>query len=330
MRPFYFILWAGMLVACVGLTGCKKDCDAETPVHIHRFDRDLYRLLQSDHRPDLQDSLAAACAPLLHVIGRSIFRTEDTQTSAFFDRMLNYYAEPTLNRLYSDALNTFADVDGIEDELVACFRRLRTLFPSMQLPAVYMHVSGLQQNVIVADSLLSLSIDKYLGVDYPLYRDYFYGCRLRRMTPEHVVPDGLTAWLLSEYPFRGDERSLLDRMIYEGKIKYVLQLVCPRYTPELGMGYTPEEYRWCRRNEKMLWRRLIEHKHLFTPDAATTAKYFSDAPSAFIADDAPGNLGAWTGWRIVARYMDRTHTSPEALMNENDSQEILRQSKYKP
>ena len=328
-RPFRFMLYAAMLTVCVGMTGCKGDSDVGTPVHIHRFDRDLYRLVQSD-RPELRDSLALAYAPLLRVVGRSIFHSGDMQASAFFERAINYYAEPTLNRLYRDALDTFADVDDIEDELRHCFRRLQTFFPAMQVPAVYMHVSGLQQNVIVADSLLSLSVDKYLGDDYPLYRDYFHGYRLRRMTPEQVVPDYLTAWLLSEYPFRGDARVLLDRMVYEGKIKYVLQLVCPRYTPEVWTGYTPAEYRWCRRNEQALWRYLIEHKHLYTPDAATTAKYFSDAPAAFIADDAPGNLGAWTGWRMVAKYMDRTRTSPEELMNDRDSRHILRQSNYKP
>ena len=85
-----------------------------------------------------------------------------------------------------------------------------------------MHVSGFNQNVLVGDSLLSLSIDKYMGKDYPLYQDFFYDSQKLKMQRGLVVPDYLAGWLMSEYPFAGKENVLLDRMIYEGKIKYLL------------------------------------------------------------------------------------------------------------
>jgi gliding motility-associated lipoprotein GldB len=324
-------LFALLLAASAAQPGCdtgsREATDGAIPVR--RFDRDFYRLLRMD-TPEWQQQIAADYAPLLPLIEKSLFRTDSTQTPAFFERLLNYYAEPTLEQLYRDALEEYENVESIEKELGNAFRRLQNYFPGMRIPAVYMHVSGLRQNVIVADSLLSLSIDKYLGADYPLYRDFFHAGQRRRMERDYVVPDCLTAWLLSEYPFRGDSRVLLERMIYEGKIKYILHQACPQLIPERWMGYTPEEYQWCRRNEKTLWRLMIERKHLYTPDAATTGRYFSPAPSTFIADEAPGNLGVWMGWQIVAKYMDKTHTSPENLMNDGDYREILRKSKYKP
>jgi hypothetical protein len=312
-------------------TGCGPNGQnaTATDVHIRRFDREVYRLLLTD-TPALQRQIAADYAPLLEVIGKSLFGTDGAQTPAVFDRLLDYYAEPTLKQLYRDALKQYEDVETIENELENGFRYLQSRFPGMQLPAVYMHVSGLRQNVIVADSLLSLSIDKYLGADYPLYRDFFSPVRLRRMERAYVVPDYLTAWLMSEYPFKGDERILLDRMIYEGKIKYILHRACPQFAPDRWMGYTPEEYRWCRQNEKTLWLLMIERKHLYTPHAPTTARYFSDAPSTFVDDRAPGNLGVWIGWQIVTQYMNKTHVLPENLMNDGDYREMLRKSKYKP
>jgi hypothetical protein len=325
-------LFTLLLATSTAQSGCDPDGRnaAAGTIPLRRFDRDFYRLLQTD-TPALQQQIAAGYAPLLEVIGKSLFRMEDsTPTPALFERLLNYYAEPTLNQLYRDALKQYENVETIESELGNSFRRLQSRFPGMQIPAVYLHVSGLQQNVIVADSLLSLSIDRYLGADYPLYRDFFRADQRRRMERIYVVPDCLTAWLLSEYPFRGDGRVLLERMIYEGKIKYILHQACPQLIPEMWMGYTPAEYQWCRRNEKTLWRLMIERKHLYTPDAATTTRYFSAAPSTFIADDAPGNLGVWVGWQIVAKYMDKTHVSTENLMNDGDYREILRKSKYRP
>ncbi|MCD7849188.1 MAG: hypothetical protein LUH63_05295 [Parabacteroides sp.] len=51
-----------------------------------------------------------------------------------------------------------------------------------------MHVSGFNQNVLVGDSLLSISIDKYLGEEYPLYQEFFYDFQSRLMTPGHIAP----------------------------------------------------------------------------------------------------------------------------------------------
>jgi uncharacterized protein YjaZ len=96
------------------------------------------------------------------------------------------------------------------------------------------------------------------------------------------------------------------------------------------MGYTPEEYTWCGQNEKMLWKYIIENKHLYTPDILTVTKYFSGVPQTFIADDAPGDLGSWIGWQIVSKYMNNTKTTVESLINNTDYMEILSKSKYKP
>ena len=200
----------------------------------------------------------------------------------------------------------------------------------MQIPAVYMHVSGFQQNILVDDNLLSISIDKYLGSDYPLYEDFFYDYQLQKMIPERIVPDYLKAWIISEYPFNGNNRVLLDRMIYEGKILYIINHALPKVLPELLLGYTSSEYRWCKQHEKTIWRTIIERNHLYTPDAATTASYFTDRLSDFISDDAPGDLGSWIGWQIVTKYMDRAKVSVEDLMINTDYQEILRVSRYKP
>ncbi len=74
----------------------------------------------------------------------------------------------------------------------------------------------------------------------------------------------------------------------------------------------------------------IERKHLYTPDQLTTSQYFEDTPAIFPENDAPGNIGTWIGWQIINQYMKETGSTPEALMQNNDAQEILTASKYKP
>lgn len=70
----------------------------------------------------------------------------------FFDKLANYYSEPTLKGLYTDAVRQYDNVSQIEQALGNGFTWLKTCFPSMQIPAIYMHVSGFNQNVLVGDS----------------------------------------------------------------------------------------------------------------------------------------------------------------------------------
>jgi len=318
-----------LLAGCNRSEAVKGGMDTADRLRIHRFDKELFRILSAD-APELNEPFTIEYASMLKVIGLGVFKQQDTQTSAFHDRLINYYSEPTLYKLYEDALVAYDDVETIEAQLAQAFDHLHAAFPAMQIPAVYMHVSGFGQNLLVDDSLLSLSVDKYLGSDYPLYQDFFYAYQRQRMTPEHVVTDYVAAWLLSEYPFGGNDRVLLERMIYEGKIKYLVGRALPEVAPVTLMGYTSAEYGWCRENERTLWRLIIERKHLYTPDFVTTSKYFADAPAQFISDDAPGNIGAWIGLQIISRYMEQTKASPSELMMNADAQDILTRSRYKP
>jgi hypothetical protein len=307
--------------------------DDSIGMRVNRFDSVLYEWVDKDDDTSLQ-LLMNDYPQLLGLLGKSLFQSHEIDSVLFFEKLKNYYSEPTLKSLYHDAITCYSTnspvTKQIEKECSYGFMRFKALFPSMQIPAIYMHVSGLQQNMIVADGLLSFSIDKYMGADYPLYEKFFYPYQRKHMTPECVAKDGLRAWLGSEDPQPENERELLHKMIYEGKIIYVLTQAGIDYSFQNIMQMTDEEYRWCLKFEAALWKTWIERKLLHTPDEKTISRYFNPAPSTFIAEDAPGHLGHFMGYRIVARYMQRTKSTCEALMQNNDAQEILQKSKYKP
>lgn len=323
------------LLVCIlafPLFSCKRQnttAQQAEPVSINRFDQAVFRLVETNDT-SLQAELVRHYPDMLDILGKGVLNMKSPAMPGFFDRLINFYSEPALCQLYADALKQYNNVRPIEQTLGNGFAWLKSCFPAMQVPAVYLHVSGFNQNILVGDSLLSVSIDKYLGEDFPLYQEFFYDYQRRLMTPERLVPDCIAGWLMSEYPFAGRYNVLLDRMIYEGKIKYLVHHVFPQLKPESLMGYTEADLAWCEANETSIWKFFIERKHLYTPDAVTTSKYFNPHPSTFLADEAPGNLGTWIGWQIVDCYMHKTNATPEALMLNNDSQEILKKSKYKP
>lgn len=328
------------LLMLFSLSLCLLSCTAQNPhipapvtsadpIRINRFDKELFRLIETNDTTQLM-AFIRKYPQMLDVIGKGILNIQTPETPGFSGKLISYYSEPTLKGLYSDAIQKYDAIPEIEQSLGNGFAWLKACFPTMQIPALYMHVSGFNQNILAGDNLLSASIDKYMGDAYPLYQDYFYDFQRSKMTPLHIVPDYLAGWLMSEYPFAGKENVLLDRMVYEGKIMYLIQLALPELTPAQLMGYTEAGYAWCKENEEKLWKAIVERKHLYTPDQMTTSKYFESIPSTFLASDAPGNIGIWIGWQIIEAYMKETNTTPEALMQNTNSQEILTASKYKP
>ena len=299
------------------------------PVRIERFDRALLEMIESGDTV-LGKKLLDAYPYELEIVGKGVLNMQSPAQPGFFERFIRYYSEPTLKRLYEEAVAKYADVSDIETQLGQAFTFLKANFPEMQIPAVYMHVSGFNQNVLVGDSLLSLSIDKYMGEDFPLYQAFFPNYQRIKMQRTRVAADYLTGWLMSEYPFEGNESVLLDRMLYEGKIKYIVSLALPELSPAQLMGYTEAEQAWCEAHEKTLWSTIIERKHLYTPDRLTTEKYLRNTPCTFLSDETPGNVGTWIGWRIISSYMQAVKPTLPDLMKQTNAQELLGMAKYRP
>lgn len=327
VRIILFLIFIFVFSACNGQNS-SAHLIADT-IQIHRFDKTLFQLIQSEDTL-LRQQLLQEYPEMLEITGKAILNIQSPDQPGFFDKLENYYSEPTLKGLYTHAIELYDSIEDLEQELGNGFAYLSQSFPSIPIPTVYMHVSGLNQNVLAGEHLLSLSIDKYMGKEYPLYQDFFYENQRQKMQKSYIVPDYLSGWLMAEFPFEGNESILLDRMVYEGKIKYLIAHALPDIKPYELMGYTRQEYEWCEENSKMIWKSILERKHLYTPDVMTTTKYFEEVPSAnTIFPEAPGNLGSWIGWQIIEHYIKEKGDSPEELMKIENAQEILIISKYK-
>ena len=329
--------WLFILIITLSFYGCNRKSfgmmDSSDTIHINRFDMALFKWIETDDSAVLTN-IEKEFPAMLEALRKALFQTDIIDSSVFYDYLINYYSEPALKAMYKDAI-TFYSSDSpatmkVKNELTYSFEQLKNHFPKTRIPDVYMHVSGLGQNIIVTDSLLSCSIDKYMGADYPIYATFFYDYQRKSMTADRLAIDCVNAWIKSDYPFKGKDNILLDRMIYEGKIIYILKQTGLDLTFQNIISITDDEYKWCIDHEPVLWTTIIERKHLYTSDITTTNKYFQHSSSLFISEQAPGNLGSFIGYRIIEQFMKQTKSSFEQLMNNNDAQNILQKSKYKP
>lgn len=139
------------------------------------------------------------------------------------NRFLMFYQDSTLQSLVADAEAEFANMDDINKQLQCAFDRLKEWIPELTLPMVYAQIGALDQSIVVGDQSIGISLDKYMGVDYPLYKKYYSYQQRFTMTRNFIIPDCLTFYLLSVFPMDNfDSRPQLDRDLHMGKIMWVV------------------------------------------------------------------------------------------------------------
>lgn len=116
-------------------------------------------------------------------------------------RFLMYFQDSTLQTIIHDVEIEFADLEDISRNLGNAFGHLQKLLPNLVIPKVYTQIGSLNQSIIISDGLLGISLDKYLGQEYPSYIKYDYSLQQRKMmTRDAIIPDCIGFYLLSIYP----------------------------------------------------------------------------------------------------------------------------------
>lgn len=316
MRYFVLSLLVLSLLSCDSKSAVEKEIEAiPMDISILRFDKEF----------------AAATPEDLPRLKRDykIFFPEQFHDSIWIGRM-----EDTLQRQLSDAVaKEFPSEEKIEDQLVPLFQHIDHYFPEFVAPTVVTVTSDVdyQNKAIVADSLLVLGLDTYLGSDHEFYE----GIKryvAKNLKPSQIGPDVATSYArqLISPP---KKRDFLAQMIYYGKELYLKDLWLPEVSDAEKIGYSEEEMQWAKENEVDMWRYFIENEVLFSTDPKLAARFINPAPfSKFyleIDNESPGMTGRFIGWQIVRAFMNNNDVTASQLMI-IPSDEIYNKSKYKP
>lgn len=238
--------------------------------------------------------------------------------------------------------------NGLDQEmsdLSKAMRRFHAFFPEKELPTQILAMfSCFGPKMAVGDhNELMISMDYYIGSGYPYYRgvsginDY----DTINLSRDMMARDMMLGWAYYSFPDPGDGKGrLLDEMLYQGKLLYVVEACMPKEKPEKLMGYTKDQWEWSVKNESNMWNKVKDMNHLYTYDHLTISKYINPAPHTVFfpfneADmstpEAPGKGGIWLGWRIISSYMKNNKGATLAdLMAETNSQKLLEESGYNP
>ena len=137
-------------------------------------------------------------------------------------KFLAYYQDSTLQTVISDAEVAYANMDDINSQLTKSFNKLKGEIPDLELPRVYAQIGSFDQSIVVADESVGISLDKYMGADYSIYKRYYTPQQRRQMTREYIVPDCLCFYLLGLYPMKDFEtQSQRNRDLHMGRVMWV-------------------------------------------------------------------------------------------------------------
>ena len=138
------------------------------------------------------------------------------------NRFLSFFQDSTLQNIISDAEAQYANMDDLNDILSNSFIKLRELLPDVDKPVVYAQIGALDQSVIIGNKSIGICLDKYLGINYPLYKKYYSYQQRTSMTRAYIVPDAMVFYLLSFYPLSNiDKRTQLERDLHIAKIMWI-------------------------------------------------------------------------------------------------------------
>ncbi len=298
---------------------------AESKIVIKRYEKTLFAL----DKNNLRQGMALLSKDYTFFLGNE---WQDTMNIL---RIYNFLNDKNIKELYDLTSVKFPEVTFLEKGLTDAFDRYRQAYPEKPIPQVYTYVSGLdiENPVYFFDTAMAIGLDVFLGSDVDAYlKAGLPKYKINRFTPDHILPKCMLA--VSDNIVRVDAKrnTLLDQMIAAGKALYFLDVTLPDVKDEFKIGYTTDQFIWSSAHEKDVWAFMIEHQLLFSSDPQGVSKLMTDAPfTAGFAAESPGRLGVYMGWQIVRAYMkEADNITLKQLMENTDSQEILKISGYKP
>lgn len=193
-----------------------------TLVEIQRYDRLESRYLTTGDFSALQQMNIEYPMETRTLI-EDVLQLGEVNDPGINSRFLQFYQDTTLQTIISEAELQYANVSDISKQLNKAFDNLRKISPDVVLPTIYTQIGALDQSVVIGNNSIGISLDKYLGENYPLYHRYYSEAQRTQMTREHIVPDCMFFYMLSLYPLKDYEVcSQYERNLHVGKIMWIV------------------------------------------------------------------------------------------------------------
>ena len=333
----YHVLLAGVLAAGCN-AGTKVPDVSHIPINvkIERFDELLFRIDTNNVAEGIKllNNTCPDFAPTYFsdILGLGPF----SDTSRRLAEGVRHFVGNKDFRALQDSVEAhFRNIAPVEQALTHAFRLTRYYLPYWRAPKVVSFISAIgNYGAITVDSLVGIGLDMHMGADFPIYRlvpdypDYI----IRKFTPEYIPVNVMRVLAQNYMPPKNDGTKMVEHFMDLGKQQYFLEKVLPETPEHIRLGYTKAQLDYCNENEQMIWQYFVRNKLLYTADWQEVTRYVGEGPSTQgLPGEAPGQIGAFVGYRIVQAFMKKHREfTLEKLVNTHQVMDIFNEAKYRP
>lgn len=267
------------------------------------------------------------------------FRTQKSQSAALASSLFSIYQNPSFKQFYNQSKEkAFFGNNTWEKQLENAIKKLAELYPNLKVPKVKTVFTGFggagqfqADHLFVSDSLIVVGLDYFMGKKGMFLPLDVYDYQIKRLEP-----NGLTGQILLLYAdifnqHQGENRSLLNDMIWYGKNYYFAKKLVPETPDSTLFGYTEIELKGAKMYQDLIWEHFVANSLFYKKDEFIKTKYVGERPKTpEIGPACPGSIGRWLGYIIVQTYQDKfPDKSLVEIMNNKDADKLLRDSGYR-
>jgi len=334
---YLIILISSLLAAC---QSNKVDVsNIKVQVKIERFDKDFDFMRtrpMADQSAYLKKKYGAFYNTFIGLLLQDAGR--NTNDTGYFATLRTVFKNKDYIELKHDVDSVYPNLNSQEATLQDAFKHILYYFPQKKLPRVYTFYSGFEDQIAAGEGYIAIGLDLFLGKNsrfYPRITNLFPRYMSKDFNPEDITPRVIEGLAREDmFPEDDTSKTLLSKMIYNGKILYFMDKVLPDLADTIKIAYTGKQLEWCKQYQSMIWANFLEENLLYETDFLKIQKYVGPAPftpGLGEHNESAPKLGVWTGWQIVRLYMEKhPEVTLKDLMLNNDYQKILTDANYRP
>lgn len=340
---FLILLFSGIIISACN--GCKKQTThSKIPSHyepapIMRFEEELFAIDTNNIIPGLT-KLHQKYGFFYNSYAHDLLKFEyDRNDSIYINQLSKLIKHIPFRNFQKTVDSVFKNMNDISDQLGLANAIFKQEFPERATPSYVTFISEFSVANATYDSLMAIGLDMFMKEKFGyLYRSaelQFPEFMIRKLSKNYIAANTIKALGISQFEDQtSKDKRFISSIIFEGKVRYFMQSLLPSTPDSIILGYTQNQVDWCYKNEPQIWAHFIEKNILYKAEQSEYMRYFNDGPFTSadgVPAEAPPAIAVFEGWQIVKKYMNENpEITLNQLMNEADSDKILKKSKYRP
>lgn len=305
--------------------------DVDLDIEYHRFEEEMFTVGSESEMAELNAELIEKGGELYEFYVYEMLRSGSVFDDSIGTYLYYFVSDSTMKMAYDDIHAAFGDFSSEQEQITDMFKHLKYHLPNAPMPSqIITYNSAFNYGVISTNDRIGIGLDMYLGQFNRIIKEIGFPIYMKEKMEEEYLPiDVAHSWLVTNVMQENEGETFLSKMIYYGKLRYLIDAMCPELPDHLKIRYSEEEYDWSLASEDDVWLYIMDMNWVYSTDMKLQLRFFEEAPTTVGIEGSPGRLGQFMGWQMVRQYMEKNEeVTVEQMLNETNESKFLKT--YKP